>query len=73
MSLGAETLFFGYNMYIRVDHSKDYFLKEVAGVLGPAGYHVLTLVGGIFMVPALVSLPRWLLTRRRGTSSSSAF
>lgn len=73
ISLGADTFFFGWNMCIRVDYSKGYFLKEVTGVLGPAGYHLSTLVGSIFMVPALVSLPRRLLTRRRGTSSSSTF
>jgi len=34
ISFGVGAFFFGYGMYIRLDHNKQYFLKEESGLLG---------------------------------------
>ncbi|NIN63995.1 MAG: hypothetical protein GTO63_04615 [Anaerolineae bacterium] len=52
-SVGA---FFGYSMYIRLGRSKQSYLKEKSGLLGADTYHLFPLVGGIFIVLALIAL-----------------
>ncbi len=56
ISFGAGAFFFAYGMYIRLGRSKQYFLKEESGLRGADTYHFFPLVGGIFMVLALIAL-----------------
>lgn len=56
ISFGVGAFFFGYGMYIRLGRSKQYFLKEESGLLGADTYHFFPLVGGIFMVLAVIAL-----------------
>ena len=65
VSVSAGVVLLGYGMYIRLGRSKQYFLREKRGFVGPAAYHALPLAGVVLCLMGLVSLSGDLETRQR--------
>jgi tetratricopeptide (TPR) repeat protein len=65
VSVSAGLALIAYGMYIRLGRSKQYFLREKRGFVGPAVYHVLPLAGVVLCLMGLVSLSGDLETRQR--------
>jgi tetratricopeptide (TPR) repeat protein len=62
---GAGFALFAYGLCIRLGHSKQYYLKERKGLLGPPVYHVLPLAGVVLCLMGIAGLPSELETRQR--------
>jgi tetratricopeptide (TPR) repeat protein len=56
LSLGAGLALLVYGMYIRLGHSKQYYLRERRGILGPWVYHALPLLGLVLCLLAVTGL-----------------
>lgn len=65
VSVAAGLGLLAYGMYIRLGRSKQYFLREKRGLVGPAVYHALPLAGVVLCLMGLVSLSSDLETRQR--------
>jgi tetratricopeptide (TPR) repeat protein len=65
VSCGAGLALLVYGMYIRLGHSKQYFLRESKGLRRPAIYHALPLAGVMLCLVGLVTLVSDLETRQR--------
>ena len=65
VSVSAGVALLGYGMYIRLGRSKQYFLRQKRGFVGPAAYHALPLAGVVLCLMGLVTLSGDLETRQR--------
>ena len=65
VSFSAGLALLSYGLYIRLGHSKQYFLRETRGLLGPSVYHVLPLVGVVLCLVGVAGLAEDLETRQR--------
>jgi len=64
-TFGAGLALLGYGMYIRLGHSKHYYLRERKGLLRPTVYHVLPLIGIVLCLLGLTGLVPDLEMRQR--------
>jgi tetratricopeptide (TPR) repeat protein len=65
VSFGAGIVLLAYGLYIRLGHTKRYYLREKKGLLGPAIYHVLPLIGVVLCLLGFIGLSADLVTRQR--------
>jgi tetratricopeptide (TPR) repeat protein len=65
VSSGAGAALLAYGLYIRLGHSKKYYLREKKGLLGPAIYHLLPLIGVVLCLLGVTTLFADLETRQR--------
>jgi tetratricopeptide (TPR) repeat protein len=65
VSFGAGLALLGYGLYIRLGHSRQYYLRQKRGLLGPAIYHVLPLIGLVLCLLGATGLVADLETRQR--------
>jgi hypothetical protein len=64
-SSGAGVALLAYGLYIRLGHSKQYYLKGKRALLGPAIFHVLPLIGIVLCLLGVTTLFADLETRQR--------
>jgi tetratricopeptide (TPR) repeat protein len=65
VSFGAGLALIVYGLYIRLGRSKQYYLREKKGILGPSVFHVLFLLGIVLCLLGLSGLCTDLETRQR--------
>lgn len=65
VSFGAGLALLAYGLYVRLGHSRQYYLREKKGLLGPAIYHVLPLIGVVLLLLGVTTLFADLETRQR--------
>jgi hypothetical protein len=65
VSVGAGLTLVVYGLYIRLGRSKQYYLREKKGFLGPPVFHVLPLLGIVLCLLGLTGLCTDLETRQR--------
>jgi tetratricopeptide (TPR) repeat protein len=65
VSFGAGLALIVYGLYIRLGHSKQYYLRAKKALLGPAIYHVLPLIGIVLCLLGVTTLLTDLETRQR--------
>jgi tetratricopeptide (TPR) repeat protein len=65
VSFGAGLALLAYGLYIRLGRSKQYYLRERKGILGPSLFHVFPLLGIVLCLLGLTGLCTDLETRQR--------
>lgn len=65
VSVGAGLALIVYGLHIRLGRSKQYYLRERKGILGPSVFHVLPLLGIVLCLLGLTGLCTDLETRQR--------